>query len=463
MGREWIQPKYQGKNIVVIGTGKSGLAVAKLLHDVGAQVTINDRRERQSCQGIEELEQMGIICICGSHPDDVIHPQIDLVVKNPGVPYESPPIAKAMQLSIPVITEVEVAYDFIDVPFIAITGSNGKTTTTTLVGEMLKKGSFYPTVAGNIGRALSEVVLQEEQLSVIVAELSSFQLAGIQHFRPQIGCLLNLYPAHLDYHHTIEEYAKAKMNLFINQTKDDVAVLNWNSSLIRSLSHQIPSQKVWFSTSHEVPQGAFFQRGQLFYRPQREETILLMDRQEVALKGSHNVENALAAAAISLQWGVQPEHVVEVLKTFQGVEHRLEFVTELNGVKFYNDSKATNPQAAISSITSFTEPVVLIAGGLDRGIDFMELVPVFKEHVKGLITYGQTSEKLKKAGELAGLDRIKTVENVSSAAEASLSFAASGDVVLLSPACASWDMYSSFEERGSMFKQAVHRLVKEGL
>ncbi|MCF6135096.1 UDP-N-acetylmuramoyl-L-alanine--D-glutamate ligase [Thermoactinomyces vulgaris] len=448
---------WAGRQVVVLGLARSGVAVAKCLHELGANVVVNDLKPREACPEAEELEGIGIPVLCGSHPDDLIHDEVDWLVKNPGIPYHAKPVAQALEKGIPVITEVEIAGLLSDSPVIGITGSNGKTTTTTLVGEMLTKSGIQNQVAGNIGQALTEAVRSNPDNGWLVAELSSFQLKGTRTFKPDIACLLNVYPAHLDYHSNMEDYIASKMKLFQNQTPEDIAVLNRDHPVCQEAAGQIKSEVWWFSRKEEVPEGVFVREGMVTARiGDKTEPVLPVN--DIALRGEFNLENVLAATAMSLAAGADVSAIREVLKNFRGVEHRLEFVAEINGVRFYNDSKATNPQAASKALESFREPVIWIGGGLDRGIDFKELIPVFNKRAKALIAYGQTKEILTRRGKDAGLKDVYSVDGLETAVRRAFDLARPGDVVLLSPACASWDQFTSFEERGSIFKKTVHNL-----
>lgn len=447
--------KYTGKKVLVLGLARSGAAAARLLHKNGAEVIVNDQKSLDGDPLAAELQALGIEVIGGGHPEGIVHAGLHLVVKNPGIPYKAAPVQEALQLGIPVVTEVELASEFSAAPLIGITGSNGKTTTTTLVGQILEAAQLHPVVAGNIGLALSEVAdtLQEDQW--LVAELSSFQLMGTREFRPKVGALLNLYPAHLDYHGSMEEYRAAKFRLFANQTADDVAVVNWDQAELRQAVEDLSAHVLPFSTREVLEEGVFVQDGTI-HAIVNGKPCTLLPVSEVALAGEHNLQNVLAAAAICLAAGAAPAAIAEVVRTFRGVEHRTEFVTVKDGVDFYNDSKATNAAAATQAITAF-ENVVLVAGGLDRGVDFLELVPVFEKHVKHLVAIGQAADKLIRVAQLAGRTAEKA-ETLEQAVALAWQQAQAGDTVLLSPACASWDMFGSFEERGSMFKKAVHTL-----
>lgn len=452
---------FRGKQVVVLGLARSGLAVAKLLVELGAHVTVNDAKPRIDCADeADQLEKMGVTVICGGHPDTLIHKQVDLLVKNPGIPYHVKPIQQACELGVPVVTEVEIAGQLSKAPIIGITGSNGKTTTTTLVGKMLQAGGIQATVAGNIGQALSEVVTHLSEKEWLVAELSSFQLKGTKTFRPAIGALLNITAAHMDYHHTIDDYVDSKLKLFQNQTDTDIAVLNADSAICRELVDRsgLKSQVIWFSKEQMVEHGVFVKDGMIVSKLEQMEVTILPVK-EVALPGSFNLENVLAACAIALSAGASPEGIAEVIRTFHGVEHRLEYVETIEGVRYYNDSKATNAQAATKALTSFTEPIIWIAGGLDRGVDFQELIPTLSKHVKAVVAYGQSAPILVARAKDAGIEQIIQVEEIEAAVRSAHQFSRNGDVVVLSPACASWDLYTSFEQRGSIFKQAVHRLV----
>jgi len=446
---------YRNRQVVVLGLAKSGVAVAKLLHRFGAQVVVNDKKPREEATGVDELEALGITVITGHHPDDLIHENISLVVKNPGIPYEAPPISKALALHIPVVTEVELAYQICKAPIIGITGSNGKTTTTTLVGLILEKANIDSTVGGNIGTPLCSLAETMREDQYLVAELSSFQLMGTDTFRPKIGALLNLYPAHLDYHHTKEAYLAAKLRLFSSQTEEDVAILPQDQLEEISPLPPMRGQLFTFSQKVAVKKGVYIQDGVILFADGQGKVEEVMPVSALAIP---HVENALAAILITKLAGADYASMAEVLSTFPGVEHRMEYVATVDDVRYYNDSKATNPEAASRAIQAFTEPIVLIAGGLDRGITFFELVPVMQKHVKAIVTYGETAEILLQRAQEAGISERCRVDTVEKAVVTAASLAKPGDVVLLSPACASWDLYPSFEVRGSMFKDGVHRL-----
>lgn len=467
---------YRGEEVVVLGLAKSGVQVAKVLHERGAVITVNDKKERDQSPEASELESLGISVICGGHPEGLIHKGVSLVVKNPGIPYSAPPVQQALQLGIEVVTEVEVAYRLCNAPIIGITGSNGKTTTTTWVGRMLDAAGMNPIVAGNIGTPLCEAAEEATEDNWMVVELSSFQLKGTETFRPKIGCLLNIAETHLDYHGDMQDYVDSKAKLFANQVESDTAVLNWDDPVCRELVPYVKALILPFSMNEELIHGVFvspsFIVGQdddlkrhIIYRESAEQETIIADVDSIGLPGRFNVENALAACGIAIAAGADPAKLGEVLSSFRGVEHRLEYVADKGGAAYYNNSKATNSKATTMALASFQRPIVLIAGGLDRGSDYLELLPVLKGRVKALVAMGQTKDKLVNVAQLAGLKHIISVDNGESAAavlqqavrEASV-LAEEGDIVLLSPACASWDMFTSYEERGRIFKEAVHNL-----
>ncbi|MNB75172.1 UDP-N-acetylmuramoylalanine--D-glutamate ligase [compost metagenome] len=468
--------QYRGEETIVLGLAKSGVQVAKVLHERGALVTVNDKKDREQCPEASELESLGISVICGGHPDGLIHEGVKLVVKNPGIPYSAAPVQKALELGIEIVTEVEVAYHLCKAPIIGITGSNGKTTTTTWVGKMLEAAGMNPIVAGNIGTPLCQAAQEASEDNWMVVELSSFQLKGTQDFRPKVGCLLNVAETHLDYHGDMRDYVDSKAKLFANQEASDTAVLNWDDPYCRELVPYMKGMILPFSMTEELVQGVFVRpsyvpdvednlKRTIIYRDYTESETVISEVDSIGLPGRFNVENALAACAIAIAASADPGVLADALASFRGVEHRLEYVEDKNGASYYNNSKATNAKATTMALVSFKQPIVLIAGGLDRGSDYMELVPILEGRVKALVALGETKDKLASVAKLAGLKTVVTVDNEGSAAsvlqkavQEAAALAEEGDVVLLSPACASWDMFKSYEERGRIFKEAVHNL-----
>jgi UDP-N-acetylmuramoylalanine--D-glutamate ligase len=443
---------FSHKKILVLGLAKSGVKAAALLHKLGAFVTVNDKKpfsENPEAQGL--LEQ-GIKVICGEHPIELLDEGFELIVKNPGIPYNNPMIAGAIEKGIPVITEVELAYEISEAPFIGITGTNGKTTTTTLVYEMLKEGQKNPLIAGNIGTVASGVAEEATSENTIVIELSSFQLMGIVNFNPKIAILTNLYDAHLDYHGTKREYIAAKANITKNQTELEYLIVNADQEETLAVARHSKASIIPFSTKKELPEGAYISDGWIMFKREK-----VMEIENIALPGNHNLENILSAMAAAKLSGVENSAIQRVLETFTGVRHRLQYVTEVDGRKFYNDSKATNILATINALAAFEAPVILLAGGLDRGNEFDELLPYLK-NVKAMITFGETASKMERIGKLAGIKTIMRVDNVDKAVPEAYRYSEKGDVILLSPACASWDQYKTFEVRGDIFIEAVHKL-----
>jgi len=443
---------YKHKKILVLGLAKSGVSAAALLHKLGAFVTVNDNKPLSENPEAQGLLAQGIKVVCGGHPVELMDEGFELVVKNPGIPYHNPMIEKALEKNIPVITEVELAFQISEAPFIGITGTNGKTTTTTLIHEMLKVGEKKPLIAGNIGTVASGVAQEATSEDHIVIELSSFQLMGIDSFRPKISVITNLYQAHLDYHGTLSEYHQAKARITENQQEDDYFICNADQAEVMEIARRSKAQIVPFSTKKVLGSGAYVEGQWVIFNGEK-----IIKVEDIALPGEHNLENILSAVAAAKLAEVNTDAIVQVLKTFTGVRHRLQFVGEVSERKFYNDSKATNILATQKALSAFKAPVILLAGGLDRGNGFDELAPSL-DGVKALITFGQTAEKIAKVGKKAGIKTIVHVDNVEKAVPEAFNFSDAGDVILLSPACASWDQYKTFEVRGDMFIEAVHKL-----
>lgn len=446
---------YQHKKVLVLGLARSGYAVARLMKELGADVTVNDRKDLSAEAHAEDLVRLGIRVVGGGHPPELVNESTDLLIKNPGIPYTNPLVKKAIDLGIRVITEVEIAYEICPAPFIGVTGSNGKTTTTMLIGEMMKGGGCAPIVAGNIGTALSGAVRQATEEQVVVAELSSFQLLGTDRFHPKIAVVLNLFDHHLDYHGTLTHYAAAKARITANQTDRDLIVYNADSErVIAYIVSQSRAGKIPFSTKKKVDGGAYVADGTIWFG---EEAI--MNVAEMGLPGEHNLQNALAAVAAAKAWGVGTAPIAAALRSFTGVRHRLQYVGNIGGRVVYNDSKATNILATSNALRAFPgKSIVLLAGGLDRGNGFDALVSHLRAaKIKAVFLFGQTREKLQEACKKAGIDAITIVTDVEEAVPAAFKQSEPGDVILLSPACASWDQYESFEQRGDIFIREVNK------
>ena len=446
---------YENKKVLVLGLAKSGVSAAKLLHELGALVTVNDGKPFDENPEAQELLSLGIKVITGSHPIELLDEEFSLMVKNPGIPYSHPLVAKAQEMGIPVITEVELAYEVAECPIIGITGTNGKTTTTTMTGLLLNAGvdKGVARLAGNIGYLASGVAEEAKPEDKIVMELSSFQLMGITDFHPHIAVITNIYEAHIDYHGTRKEYVKAKWNLQKNMTAEDYLVLNWNQSELQELAQRTKARVLPFSTKEVLEDGVYADDYSIYYKKEK-----IMEISELGVPGKHNVENALAAISVAKLYGISNEAIRETLHFFHGVPHRTQYVGEIQGRKFYNDSKATNILATKMALSGFeTSKVVLLAGGLDRGNTFDELIPSLKG-IKAMVVFGQTKEKLMDAGKKAGIETIVTADSVEQAVPLALENSTDGDVILLSPANASWDQYPNFETRGNRFMEVVNQL-----
>ncbi|PRO65315.1 UDP-N-acetylmuramoyl-L-alanine--D-glutamate ligase [Alkalicoccus urumqiensis] len=447
-----LDTRWKGKRVLVLGLARSGTEAAKLLLQLGAEVTVNDQGEET--ESASRLREMGADVICGSHPESLVHESVDALIKNPGIRYDHPLVEKAQALQIPVLTEIQPAWDASDSHAIAVTGSNGKTTTTTLIWEMLKNSALTPKLAGNIGFPASEVVRSSGTTDALVMELSSFQLMGTDTFHPGTAVLLNLMDAHLDYHGTREAYHDAKAEIFRRQTENDLLIYNLDDDDVVQLTRNASGRKAAFSLKKEVPEGADLRQDGLYVKGEK-----LISREEFALPGEYNIANALAAALAAVENGADMERIRHVLKTFSGVEHRLQEVGEWEGRTFYNNSKATNSAAAITSLEAFDDPVVWICGGLDRGQSFDELIPYMKR-VKAVAAYGETKEKLAEMARRAGVQTVSVNETLPKAVEKAVAASTAGDVILLSPACASWDQFKTFEERGALFVETVQQWIE---
>ena len=436
--------KFANKKVLVLGLAKSGESAARLLDKLGAIVTVNDGKPFEENPAAQSLLEEGIKVITGGHPLELLDEDFEWMVKNPGIPYNNPMVMRALEKQIPVITEVELAYLISDAPIIGITGSNGKTTTTTMIAEVLTAGGQNGLLSGNIGFPASQVAQDAGETDTLVMELSSFQLMGIETFHPEIAVITNLMPTHLDYHGSFEEYVAAKWNIQKNMTASDCVILNFNQDLAKELAKKTAAKVIPFSTQEKVD-GAYLDGDVLTFRGEA-----IMKASELGVPGSHNVENALATIAVAKLRGIDNQVIRETLAHFGGVKHRLQYVGEINQVKFYNDSKSTNILATQKALSGFdNSKVILIAGGLDRGNEFDELVPDIKG-LKKMVILGESAARVKRAADQAEVSYLDA-SDVRDATRQAFSVAEPGDVVLLSPANASWDMYKNFEVRGDEF------------
>lgn len=445
---------FENKKVLVLGLAKSGEAAARLLTKLKAIVTVNDGKPFDENPSAQALLEDGIKVICGSHPLELLDENFELMVKNPGIRYDNPMVARALEKGIPVITEVELAYLISEAPIIGITGSNGKTTTTTMIADVLNNGGQSGLLSGNIGFPASEVAQTATDQDTLVMELSSFQLMGIESFHPHIAVITNLMPTHIDYHGSFEDYVAAKWNIQKNMTDADFMVLNFNQDLSKELAQKTQATVVPFSTLERVD-GAYLENGTLYFKGEA-----VMKADEIGVPGSHNIENALATIAVAKLSGIANDAIKETLSHFGGVKHRLQALGEVRGVKFYNDSKSTNILATQKALSGFdNSKVILIAGGLDRGNEFDELVPDIAG-LKLMVILGESAPRVKRAADKAGVAYVDA-KDVAEASHLAFENASTGDIVLLSPANASWDMYKNFEVRGDEFITAFEEIKGE--
>ncbi len=443
----------RGKRVLVVGLGKSGVASATFLQARGAKVTVSDSKsEAQLRQEIPLLLDKGITVETGHHGERTFRDQ-DMIVVSPGVPFDQPQIEQARKQGIRVIGEIELAALFVAGHVIAITGSNGKTTTTSLCGDIIKAGGKKTLVGGNIGTPAISFAEQADADTWSVLEISSFQLETIESFRPEIAAILNITPDHLDRHHTFANYASAKERVFENQQVSDYAVLNADNEPCVVIGKRLKSQVLWFSRLHDVKRGAFLRGEKIVYRDGKDEEILSVH--DMLLKGAHNVENVLAAVCVGMAAGVAPEQIRMAVSQFKAVEHRLEYTATVNGVEYYNDSKATNVDATIKALESFTKGVHLILGGKDKGSPYTVLNDLLHERVKTVYTIGAAASKIE--AEISGVEVVHA-ETLENAVKLASQKAVKGDVVLLAPACASFDQFQSYEHRGRVFKELVRSM-----
>lgn len=451
--------ELRNQRVLVVGLARTGQAVALRLAREGAVLTLTDQRPPAEFGAVlKELVAQKMGLELGIHRPETFLNQ-DLIVVSPGVPWDMPQLDAARKRKIHVVPEVEAASWFFQGTLVGITGTNGKTTTTTLLGKMLEASEFQTYVAGNIGVPLISAVDLYSPESIVVAELSSFQLEAVQNFRPHIAVLLNLTPNHLDRHRTFEAYVSAKAQIFRNQQAEDYAILNADDPVVMSLEPAIASQKIFFSLEHDLPEGVLLSGGKVLYRVGHLERALFEER-EVKLRGKFNLQNVMAASAAACALGADFKAIRKAVREFTGVEHRLEYVASIRGVDFYNDSKATSVDAAAKALSTFERGVHLILGGTDKGAPYTPLLPLIQERVKSVYLIGAAAEKIATDLASADLHQAGTLEN---AIRMAFQRAIAGDVILLSPACSSYDQFHNFEERGRAFKEAVERLAKAPL
>lgn len=446
---------FENKKVLVLGLAKSGESAARVLNQLGAIVTVNDGKPFDENPAAQDLLAEGIKVVTGGHPLDLLEEDFAVMVKNPGIPYNNPMVERAMALKIPIITEVELAYLISESPIVGITGTNGKTTTTTLIADILNADGKVAKLSGNIGFPASDVASKSTADETLIMELSSFQLMGIEAFQPKIAVITNLFSAHLDYHGSQDNYEAAKWRIQENMTADDFLVLNFNQAKLRDKATLTSAQVVPFSTTEIVETGAYVSDGQIYFKGDK-----IMAVAGLSLPGEHNVENALAAICVAKLYGVSNAAITRVLTTFSGVKHRLQYLGQKAQIKFYNDSKATNILATQKALSGFDNHTLwLLAGGLDRGNGFEELSADVAD-LKGMIVFGETAPKLRALAESLAIP-VYDSKNVATATVLAYSKAEAGDTVLLSPANASWDQYKTFEQRGDLFIDAFTGLEEK--
>lgn len=446
---------WMNKRVLVIGAGLSGQAAVQKLQHLGAEVFLTDRQSIDQLAGVEEIGLDPAHLLLGSVPKlEGIKP--DLIVLSPGVSLKLSLVQEAISQNVTMWSEVELAMNDCPALCVGVTGTNGKTTTTSLIGELAKRTGRPSIIAGNIGVALSGQVKGLGENSIVVAELSSFQLEFIDKLRVHVAILLNLTPDHLDRHGTLEAYLASKAQIFKNQTATDLAILNWDDSLVHGLGPKLKSRVMYFSPTSFLPEGISLWHDQIVYSEKRN-MIPIISHKDLHLRGAHNLENVMAAAAAARALGLSWTEIAEGLTQFKGVEHREEIVGTFEGVLFVNDSKGTNTDAATKALQAFEEPLVLIAGGKNKGLDFHDFMKVVRVKVKSLVLLGLAADEMEQAARDEGVQTIIRATTFEDAVEKAIAEAIPGDVVLLSPACTSWDMFKSYEERGELFKELVRR------
>lgn len=446
----------ENKNILVIGLGVSGIACIKGLNRLKANLFVYDESKEKSSEKLKELKDIKAEYFFGEENIDKINiDQLHLAIKSPGIKYEVPIIQKLLEKNIKIISDIEAAYMVTDAFIISITGTNGKTTTTTLVGEIVKEWGKNCKVTGNIGYGMFYDAINSQKDDILVAEVSSFQLAGTYEYKPYISVITNITPDHMDYHHTLENYMDAKFKNVINQDESDYAILNYEDEAIRNFSDKIKAKKIFFSSGHILNDGIYVEDGNVIYNNEGDAEIII-NTNDIFIPGKHNLENAMAAIGAAIALGIDKETIARVLKEFKGVEHRLEFCGEFNGVKFYNDSKGTNPDASIKAVQGIEQPIILIAGGYDKKSSYDDFIKAFDNKVKALVLLGQTAQDIDICARKYGFTCIYHVESMDEAVQKCFELSSKGDNVVLSPACASWGMYPNYEVRGRDFKERVN-------
>ena len=443
--------ELNNKKTLVVGLGVTGIATSLFLKERGARVTVSEQRNREAIEPIiQQLSTRGIELELGTHRRETFT-NADLIIVSPGVPLDIPPLQAAHERGVEIISEIELAYRYIQKPIIAVTGTNGKTTTVNLIAEIFKAAGKKIFLGGNVGNPLIEYVLHRHDADYIIAEISSFQLEGIHTFKPFISVLLNLHHDHLDRYASYSDYIAAKARLFINQSTGDYAVLNADDPEIEKMASALNTTTLYFSCERKIPYGSYYENHHFYFTNGAAQTCLTFDH--LYLQGNHNLHNIMAAVVVSKLCGCPQEKIQHAVEHFKGLPHRLEFLQEVNKIKFYNDSKATNVSSVVRALEALTPPIILIAGGKDKGGDYHPLTPLIKEKVKTLILLGEATEKMSQAFQTA--TPIILAETLEEAFRRALEQASPGDTILLSPACSSFDMFADYKERGNVFKRLV--------
>ncbi len=446
----------KNKNILVIGLGVSGIACIKGLAVLGARISVYDESKEKAAEIPYELNGVEAEYFFGEDEIEKINMEnLDFAIKSPGIKYEVPVVQKLLKRNIRVISDIEAAYKVTEASIISISGTNGKTTSTTLIGEIVKESGRNCRVTGNIGSGMFYDGLSSGKGDVLVAEVSSFQLAGTYEYKPFISVITNITPDHLDYHGTLDSYIEAKFKNVINQDENDYAVLNYEDETIRGFADKIKAKKIFFSSERILDDGIYLKDGKMMFKYDGSDEFII-NADDIFIPGKHNLENAMAAAGASLALGIKSEIIAHVLKEFKGVEHRLEYCGEYDGVKFYNDSKGTNPDASIKAVLGIEKPIILIAGGYDKKSPYDDFIKAFDGKVKAMVLLGQTAQDIDACARKHGFTNIYHVKNMDEAVKKCFMLSENGDNVVLSPACASWGMYPNYEVRGRDFKERVN-------
>lgn len=450
--------EWRGQEVLVIGAGKSGIAACNLLSGENVHITLYDGNAE-----LDKEQLKGKLCaafdgdiVLGEMSDELLA-ATQLAVISPGVPTDLPFVLKLKERQVPIWGEVELAYRYSSGKLVAITGTNGKTTTTALTGEIMKQYFHSVFVVGNIGTPYTEMVRETTEKSVTVAEMSSFQLESIEEFHPNVSMILNITPDHLNRHHTMEAYTEAKCNIARNQTPGEVCVLNYEDDRLRAIGESLQTKVFWFSSGRALKRGLYLKGNDIIYNDGAQETVVI-NVHELNIIGKHNYENAMAAIAAGIAMTIPMERIREALRNFVAVEHRIEYTATKNGVVYYNDSKGTNPDASIQAVRAMDRPTILIGGGYDKGSSYEEWIREFDGKIRSLVLMGQTADKIEKTARSMGFDAIVRVNSMEEAVQYAYANAVPGEAVLLSPCCASWGMFKNYEERGEIFKKLVRSL-----